>query len=507
MNYEIVIFASAISLWVIFVVRMGSKVKELLMKQYLAFTCNIIWLGVLVLCTKSAHAFVPALDISQIRYNLDTMKAQFDDLRNEINAINKTLQSMKKPSLEERLFRLLANDKPCAEAVEHLIKRGVNCDVPYGMLQSTPLMLAASKGCLRTAQLLLDAHAQIDKKNCNGETALMHAIQGGSLESVQLLLERGASQATKNNHGSTPLMIAALYGDPEILNCFVGQDNVAAQDNFGQTALHYVTAVIPKISSSKDTVKKSAYECAQYLIESGLSVHIRDSWGNTPLFGAAGYGEVEIVRLLLNNGARVNETNDRGETPLMVAVAHSNLKHAELLVEHGADIHVPSKGGLTVFHYAARARGAVASLKYLVSKGADIHAADHEGNTALYYAAQAYLYHACPIDAFEYLLTLPMKRNFTVTMDVLAEDICFDAWLLLDGFSAEKSERLEVLQDKFLAALPAEEQKVWQTRMEQKRDKEARELKQKSFIKNLYSAGLIAGGMLAMGYICWTLNK
>ena len=58
------------------------------------------------------------------------------------------------------------------------------------------------------AALLLDAEAEIDHQNNNGETALNFACQDSNVEVARLLLERGANQKLKNKIGSDAMALA-----------------------------------------------------------------------------------------------------------------------------------------------------------------------------------------------------------------------------------------------------------------------------------------------------------
>ena len=74
------------------------------------------------------------------------------------------------------------------------------------------LMMAALKGDLTGAQLLLDRGAKVNK---SGWSPLHYAATGPEPELVQLLLDRGAEIDAGALNGTTPLMMAAQYGSEE----------------------------------------------------------------------------------------------------------------------------------------------------------------------------------------------------------------------------------------------------------------------------------------------------
>jgi ankyrin repeat protein len=79
-----------------------------------------------------------------------------------------------------------------AEIVRALLAAGVPVDA--GLPGWSALMHAARNGQLRTAEILLDAGADLDAVSMNGKTALALAREEGRSEMVALLAARGASE-------------------------------------------------------------------------------------------------------------------------------------------------------------------------------------------------------------------------------------------------------------------------------------------------------------------------
>jgi ankyrin repeat protein/mono/diheme cytochrome c family protein len=147
-------------------------------------------------------------------------------------------------------------------------------------------------------------------------------------------------------------------------------------------------------------------------------VNSTDAAGSTPLHHAAGFGNLETVKLLLDKGAKINATNRRSSTPLHWAIhdeskvrlllergAAVNAKQVEgrtplfqsavlangnpvlrLLLEKGADPSIATLTGQTPL-MAAATRGDVEALRLLIEKGADVNARNGAGETALMLAA------------------------------------------------------------------------------------------------------------------------
>jgi uncharacterized protein len=76
----------------------------------------------------------------------------------------------------------------------------------------TGLEIAAIRGDLQIAAILIKAGAHLDLKDKLGNTALHDAVEGNRVEMVQLLLDAGAKVDPQNRDGMTPLMLAASRG-------------------------------------------------------------------------------------------------------------------------------------------------------------------------------------------------------------------------------------------------------------------------------------------------------
>ena len=74
--------------------------------------------------------------------------------------------------------------------------------------------------------------------------------------------------------------------------------------------------------------------------------------GCTPLFVAAAYGHLDVLRCLIENGADVNAATYDKSTPLMIASGYGHVNVVTCLIEHGANMDLKHKTGQTVLHYA-----------------------------------------------------------------------------------------------------------------------------------------------------------
>jgi len=90
------------------------------------------------------------------------------------------------------------------------------------------LMMAALKGDLSGAQLLLERGAKVNQP---GWSPLHYAATGRETKLVQLLLDRGAEIDAASPNGSTPLMMAAQYGSEDSVKLLLARGADAKRRN------------------------------------------------------------------------------------------------------------------------------------------------------------------------------------------------------------------------------------------------------------------------------------
>jgi ankyrin repeat protein len=89
----------------------------------------------------------------------------------------------------------------------------------------TPLMTGAPAGDPRVLKALLDAGADVNRKDVRGMTALMLAVASDTAKpgTVRLLLDKGADASVKSEAGETALDWAKKFGNPRIIAMLGGQ--------------------------------------------------------------------------------------------------------------------------------------------------------------------------------------------------------------------------------------------------------------------------------------------
>jgi ankyrin repeat protein len=225
-----------------------------------------------------------------------------------------------------------------------------------------------------------------NSRNQQGATALMQAALHASPGVMKFLLDHGADPNAQNPLGATALMRAV--GDPVKVKLLLDyRADVNLRANSGRTALIIASTYAGNLQGIR------------LLLAKGADPKAVDEAGDGPLGGAAGTGDVEMLKELLAAGASVKERSNRGGslrglTPLMRAAAANCLECVRLLVAHGSDVNAVSNearavkaglqehGKLTPLLLAAE-HGNTEMMQLLLAKGAYLEARDSRGLTAL----------------------------------------------------------------------------------------------------------------------------
>jgi len=184
--------------------------------------------------------------------------------------------------------------------------------------ENTMLIKEATLGNEGAVRSLLAKGANPDAQNVFGYTALLVALSKGFSKIAMILLEFGANVHISTLEGLTALHMA-IYCDEsvlvQVLQCgaFLG-----AQDEEGDTVLHWV-------------VREGKQDILSFLLTKISFLDIKNEDGETPLHFAASFGEETMVELFLKNGATPDIKDNNGLTPAEHALENSHYRIAHLL--------------------------------------------------------------------------------------------------------------------------------------------------------------------------------
>ena len=195
----------------------------------------------------------------------------------------------------------------------------------------TSLIMAASKGQKDIVQLLFDNGADLNKADRGGYTPLQHAAHYEKMDTARLLIDLGAEpQLTKAAHkghyatihwllqaganpnktdlnGECPLLVTALRGHKDVVQLLLQQGaKTNLGDRYGNTSLHWAAHF-----GEKDVIKQ--------LFDGGAKPNSTNIWGLTPLHRAVNKDKREVVKLLVDMGADPNIADQNGRNPLTLA--------------------------------------------------------------------------------------------------------------------------------------------------------------------------------------------
>ena len=223
---------------------------------------------------------------------------------------------------------MVAVDKGHVDVVNELIK--LDADVNQSWKDGgTPLYIAAQQGHKKIIEILLAAKVDVNKAIYDGATPLYIAAQNGHKDIVEQLLEAGADIYHKDHSGT--MVKDRSFIDKKIKKLIDQQDNK-------------IKRLLTKIANGEydnGLVKK-------------LGVNIRNEFGATLLYIAAGKGYGNIVEQLLEAEADVNKAESSiGSTPLHIAAQEGKDDVVQQLIEAGADVNKDSDNGVTPLCIAA----------------------------------------------------------------------------------------------------------------------------------------------------------
>ena len=149
-----------------------------------------------------------------------------------------------------------------------------------------------------------------------------------------------------------------------------------------------VSRATPYPSGDSDlygAIKFGDVEQVQSILDAGVSVNSSDSDGDPFIHEAIWRDHIDVVRILVGAGAEVNAIDSEGNPVLHEAVWRGHTEIVSLLIEAGADVNAIDSEGNPVLHEAVW-RGHTEIVSLLIEAGADVNAKDTEGNSMLHEA-------------------------------------------------------------------------------------------------------------------------
>ena len=187
-----------------------------------------------------------------------------------------------------------------------------------------------------------------------GTSALHHSAFYGHEDCVHLLIQAGADVNKRNSEGITPLNEAALLCQFQCVDLLLKAG--ADVNNEKWPSLIYTVTY-------EDAIIKYVTEKAQ------------------KVYKPEKHNQIKCIELLLGAGADVNATDERHNNALIYLSTAGNIPQILMLINAGADVNTHSNAGFTLVMIAAH-RGHLESVKLLLT-AENINLQNNEGDTAL----------------------------------------------------------------------------------------------------------------------------
>jgi ankyrin repeat protein len=285
-----------------------------------------------------------------------------------------------RPGTDEALLDYAAeqNQTPVAR---FLIEHGARVDATQHQGPNagfTALHRAAISDAAEVAQLLLAGGAEVNFHGPLGITPLILAASNGSRRTAEVLLDHGAAVSTPDGHRETALSEATAHNHPDIVRLLLIHLPVPTSVNMNSVAMRGDLEALRLMVSHDELVHdvgaKAKDEALRYTILGGLS-QLED--------------RKQMIELLLADGADIdNQQPGLDVIPVMLAPTP---EMAEFLFAHGANKKAKLSGAQLARWFVCNNNGKdpLGTLQVVVAHGIDIGGATPNGDSALPCATHA----------------------------------------------------------------------------------------------------------------------
>lgn len=195
------------------------------------------------------------------------------------------------------------------------------------------------------------------------------AVDKGNIEDIKKYAELGANANTPYDN-FTGIYIAAQRGRLDVLNLLkeLGADFNTASNNRGETPM-FVAVHFKQV------------EVIKLLAKWGCDPNLPAQKGFTPMLFACELGNLEVVKALVAAGGSVNATTPTS-SPLYSAAQDGRIECMKFIVGAGADLNWQNPDGTTALSIAVQ-EGQNEAVRTLIDMGADLSLALEDGSTPL----------------------------------------------------------------------------------------------------------------------------
>ncbi|WP_026449456.1 ankyrin repeat domain-containing protein [Aequorivita capsosiphonis] len=198
-------------------------------------------------------------------------------------------------------------------------------------------------------EFFLNAGANVNQQDSEGNTPFLNAASRNNLEMVKLLSKNVSDYKLANKKEQSALMLAVAGNSPEVVDFLLQKGNDAlAKDAIGNTVAYY-------LAESFNAKKVGEFESKLKMLEAkGLKLNIPQANGNTLFHFAAKENNLELMKRLSIFHIPVNAVNSEGLTALhQAAMKAENDQLIKYLISLGADKNANTSFEETAFDLAS----------------------------------------------------------------------------------------------------------------------------------------------------------
>ena len=210
--------------------------------------------------------------------------------------------------------------------IRAIINHGANVNAT-NKINVTALTISCTKQNIDAMNVLLNAGAETDIADADGDTCLHSAVRVCSKEVLETIIRHNVDVNATNKNNRTALMIACKKGKIDVINV---------------------------------------------LLNAGANPRIADKNGNTCLHDAVdGDCSKEVFEAIINHNANINATDKNNVTALMIACWNGNVDAINILLDAGADPHIADSNSYTCLHHAVDGDSSKDVLQTIINQGSD----------------------------------------------------------------------------------------------------------------------------------------
>lgn len=265
-------------------------------------------------------------------------------------------------------FRVYQPDYPADKVVSLLLKAGAKLDV-LSREGHSPIMKSVLNNYPESFKLLFDQKIA-DKDSSDLDACLIAATERGREKIVRYLLEHKISPKIKTAYGSTLLHLVKDNPEIAqlLLNAHldVNAKNETGETVLHSLLAEVYYAIVTPLKREEynKELNPGILKVLNLYIKAGIKVNESSEYNTFPLNVAALYRSSEIVETLLKNGANVNnQSGEDSTTALMDASRYGRSDNVAVLLKYHADKNIRNTKGQTALDVAED------FLKYYKTRG------------------------------------------------------------------------------------------------------------------------------------------